>query len=231
MKSILIVEDELAIQEMLLLFLKQQGFQVLLASDYDSALLLLETQQLPDLILLDWMLPGGSGINLLKQIKAHKATESIPVIMLTARSEEDNKVIGLEAGAEDYMIKPFSLKELLARIKVVFRRNQNEQSALSTKTMNIEGICIDIDAHRVFINEESVQIGRMEYKLLVFLMTHMERVFSRSQLLDHVWGTDAYLDERTVDVVVGRLRKILEPTGHGKLLQTVRGEGYRFSCH
>ena len=228
MSTVLVVEDEFAIQEMLSIFLKSEGFEVVCAYDYSEAGAYLSLNQPVDLVLLDWMLPKGSGLQLLKELKSHSTTRAIPVIMLSARAELEDKLTGLNTGADDYLAKPFSLKELLARIHAVLRRS-NPEAEKPAQIVQIEGLFVDISAHRLRIQQKNIDIGRMEFKLLAFLMKHLERVYSRAQLLDCVWGQDNYVDERTVDVAVGRLRKILAPSGHDKMLQTVRGEGYRFS--
>ena len=228
MKTILTIEDEPHIQEMLTFFLEKEGFVVANAYDHRQAIDYLLSGQPVDLILLDWMLPNVSGLDLLKEIKQSSDLSAIPVIMLTARTELEDKVTGLDAGADDYLAKPFSLKELSSRIKAVLRRSK-EKGEGKKNVIEIDGLKIDTDAHRLYINGQTIEIARIEFKLLVFLTTHPEKVYSRNQLLDLVWGFDSYLDERTVDVSVGRLRKILEPSGHTKMLQPVRGAGYRFS--
>lgn len=224
-KRILVVEDELAIREMLCFALEQKGFDVVEAADYDDAVEML-TEPYPNLILLDWMLPGGSGIKFIKHLKSQQHSASIPVVMLTARGEEEDKVRGLEVGADDYMTKPFSPKELIARLNAVMRR-----SAPMTQDMVIDicGLQLDPVAHRVSVGDQVIDIGPTEFKLLHFFMTHPERVFSREQLLDNVWGMNVYVEDRTVDVHIRRLRKALTPSEHDKHVQTVRGAGYRFS--
>ena len=202
-RRILVVEDEAPIREMVCFVLEQNGFQPVEAEDYDSAVNQLN-EPWPDLILLDWMLPGGSGIQFIKHLKRESMTRDIPVVMLTARGEEEDRVRGLETGADDYITKPFSPKELVARIKAVMRR--------------ISPMAV----------EEVIEMPT-EFKLLHFFMTHPERVYSREQLLNHVWGTNVYVEDRTVDVHIRRLRKALEPGGHDRMVQTVRGTGYRFS--
>ncbi|MBV7317564.1 phosphate regulon transcriptional regulator PhoB [Shewanella sp. NIFS-20-20] len=222
---ILIVEDELAIREMLTFVLEQHGFQTSVAEDVDSALSMM-AEPYPDLILLDWMLPGGSGIQVAKKIKQDEFSRKIPIIMLTARGEEEDKVKGLEVGADDYMTKPFSPKELVARIKAVLRR------AAPTRLEDVivvHGLSLDPVSHRVSVGEQVLEMGPTEFRLLHFFMTHTERVYSREQLLDNVWGTNVYVEDRTVDVHIRRLRKALESNGHDSLIQTVRGAGYRFS--
>lgn len=222
---ILIVEDEAAIREMLTFVMEQHGFATSAAEDFESASALL-TEPYPDLILLDWMFPGGSGIQFAKTLKQDEFTRQIPIIMLTARGEEEDKVKGLEVGADDYITKPFSPKELVARIKAVLRR------AAPTRledTIEVQGLTLDPVSHRVTVGESVLDMGPTEFRLLHFFMTHPERVYSREQLLDNVWGTNVYVEDRTVDVHIRRLRKAVEPSGHDNLIQTVRGAGYRFS--
>jgi two-component system phosphate regulon response regulator PhoB len=222
---VLIVEDEAPIRDMLTLVLEQQGYQVSAAEDYDAALRLI-CEPYPDLILLDWMLPGGSGINLIKHLKRQEMTRSIPVVMLTARGEEEDKVKGLEVGADDYITKPFSPKEMLARLKAVIRR---VSPAALEDAIEVRGLKLDPVSHRVSADESPVDMGPTEFKMLHFFMTHQERVYNREQLLNYIWGTNVYVEDRTVDVHIRRLRKALEPSEHDKLVQTVRGAGYRFS--
>jgi two-component system phosphate regulon response regulator PhoB len=224
-KRILVVEDEAPIREMLCFMLEQKGYQAIEAEDYDTAISLL-AEPYPDLILLDWMLPGGTGINFIKHLKREEMTRNIPVVMLTARGEEEDKVKGLEVGADDYITKPFSPKELIARLKAVIRR----VSPTSTEeVIDVQGLRLDPSSHRVTVNEQALEMGPTEFKMLHFFMTHQERVYSREQLLNHIWGTNVYVEDRTVDVHIRRLRKALEATHHHKLIQTVRGAGYRFS--
>jgi len=222
---ILVVEDETAIREMLCFVLEQQGFDVVESHDFDSAKRCL-SEPYPDLILLDWMFPGGSGIGLAKEVKRDEFTKDIPIIMLTARGEEEDKVRGLEVGADDYMTKPFSPKELVARIKAVLRRVM--PTALE-EVVDVKGLKLDPVSHRVSLNDMPLSIGPTEFKLLHFFMTHLDRVYSREQLLDQVWGTNVYVEDRTVDVHIRRLRKAISGAGHDKFVQTVRGSGYRFS--
>lgn len=231
MKStILVVEDEPAIAELLSVNLGFAGHDVMLAADAESAASMIATK-LPDLILLDWMLPGASGVNLARQLRGEERTRDIPIIMLTAKTDEMDKVQGLESGADDYITKPFSPRELMARIKAVMRRRSPQ---LTNDTVAIGGLKIDPTTHRVWGNtkhgEMSLDLGPTEFRLLHFFMTHAERVHSRSQLLDQVWGDHVFVEERTVDVHIRRLRKALEPTGHDRLIDTVRGAGYRFSA-
>ncbi|HEX6612300.1 MAG TPA: phosphate regulon transcriptional regulator PhoB [Rhodanobacteraceae bacterium] len=185
-------------------------------------------EQMPDLILLDWMLPGTSGLELARRLRREEATRDIPIIMLTARGEETDRVNGLEAGVDDYVVKPFSTRELLARIRAVLRRTQGDDGS---GTIEVGSLRVDGPAHRVYAHGEPVQIGPTEYRLLHFFVTHPERVYSRAQLLDHVWGGSVYVEERTVDVHIRRLRQTLEPHGLDGMVQTVRGAGYRFSAN
>ncbi|WP_105903338.1 phosphate regulon transcriptional regulator PhoB [Vibrio gangliei] len=224
-RRILVVEDEAPIREMLCFVLEQKGYQTVEAEDYDTAINQL-CEPYPDLILLDWMLPGGSGINFIKHLKREELTRNIPVVMLTARGEEEDKVRGLEVGADDYITKPFSPKELVARLKAVIRRVS--PTALED-VIDVQGLKLDPVSHRVTANDAPLDMGPTEFKMLHFFMTHQERVYSREQLLNNVWGTNVYVEDRTVDVHIRRLRKALETAGHDKLVQTVRGAGYRFS--
>ena len=224
-RQILVVEDEAAIREMITFVLEQNGFNTIEACDIDQALTKVQ-EPYPDLILLDWMLPGGTGVSLAKKLKQNEYTRNIPVIMLTARSDEDDKVRGFEAGVDDFVTKPFSPKELIARIKAVIRR----ASPTSLKeSVEFQGLKLDPTAHRVAINGNSLDLGPTEFRLLHFFMTHTERVYSREQLLDNVWGTNIYVEDRTVDVHIRRLRKAISGAGHDDFIQTVRGAGYRFS--
>jgi len=224
-KNILIVEDEAAIREMVRFALGKSGFNFIEASDADEAQALM-ADQLPDLILLDWMLPGMSGIELARRLKRDDYTRGVPIIMLTARSEEDDRVGGLEAGADDYVTKPFSPRELVARIKAVLRRAQPEGEG---EVLSTEGLQLDTISHRVSVDGNTIDMGPTEFRLLRHFMSHTERVFSRGQLLDAVWGRNSFVEERTVDVHILRLRKVLGEYGRDNLIQTVRGAGYRFS--
>ncbi|UTV27187.1 phosphate regulon transcriptional regulator PhoB [Photobacterium atrarenae] len=224
-RRILVVEDEAPIREMLCFVLEQKGYEAIEAEDYDTALDKL-CEPYPELVVLDWMLPGGSGINLIKHLKRDEMTRQIPIVMLTARGEEEDKVRGLEAGADDYITKPFSPKELMARLKAVMRR---VSPTSLDDVIDVQGLKLDPVSHRVTSNEEQLDMGPTEFKMLHFFMTHQERVYSREQLLNNVWGTNVYVEDRTVDVHIRRLRKALENTGHDKMVQTVRGAGYRFS--
>ncbi|GJL83170.1 MAG: DNA-binding response regulator [marine bacterium B5-7] len=223
--KVLIVEDEHAIRQMVTLALSNSGFEVLEAGDAELARSLLLNEP-PDLILMDWMLPGASGIELTRSLKADKVTRDIPVIMLTARGDEDDKVRGLDSGAEDYISKPFSPREMIARIKAVLRRVAPHATE---EAVSAENLTLDPSSHRVCYNDAPIDMGPTEFRLLHFFMTHQDKVYSRSRLLDRVWGTNVYIEERTVDVHIRRLRKALEPFGADSLLQTVRGAGYRFS--
>jgi len=226
LKQILIVEDEAAIREMIALAVSRAGMTPVHAADVRAAQEAI-ANKVPDLILLDWMLPGVSGIDYARRLRRDDLTRSVPVIMLTARGEENDKVGGLDAGVDDYVVKPFSARELIARIKAVLRRAQGDGEDGSVE---IGGLRIDGPAHRVFANDQPVAIGPTEYRLLYFFMTHADRVYARGQLLDHVWGGNVYVEERTVDVHIRRLRKTLEPFAKENLVQTVRGAGYRFSA-
>ncbi|MES9901931.1 MAG: phosphate regulon transcriptional regulator PhoB [Sedimenticola sp.] len=222
---ILIVEDEPAIREMVNFALGQGGFETIEAEDAQAARRQLADRQ-PDLILMDWMLPGTSGIELTRELKQDERTRDIPVIMLTARGEEDDKVRGLECGAEDYVTKPFSPRELMARIKVILRR----LTPHATEETVVAGVLqLDPSSFRVSVAGQEVELGPTEFRLLHFFMTHRDKVYSRTRLLDQVWGINVYVEERTVDVHIRRLRKALEPFGVEGLVQTVRGAGYRFS--
>ena len=224
-KHILIVDDEPAIRDMVAFALRKAGMQTLHAGDARAAKAVIG-DQVPDLILLDWMLPGMSGLELARRLRHESRTAEVPIIMLTARGEEMDRVNGLEAGVDDYVVKPFSTRELIARIKAVLRRAQGDDG---TGSVELGGLRIDGPAHRVYVAGTQIEIGPTEYRLLHFFMTHPERVYSRAQLLDHVWGASVYVEERTVDVHIRRLRKTLEPFGLDAMVQTVRGAGYRFS--
>ena len=227
MPKVLIVEDEQAIRQLVNHTLTNAGFEVMQAADAEEARELIHKSP-PDLVLMDWMLPGASGIELTRALKTDKITRDIPVIILTARGEEDDKVRGLDSGAEDYISKPFSPKEMVARIRAVLRRvaPHSTEEAVSLGKLNL-----DPSSHRVSYNGATVNMGPTEFRLLHFFMTHQDKVYSRSRLLDRVWGTNVYIEERTVDVHIRRLRKALEPFGAERLLQTVRGAGYRFSAN
>ena len=225
-EQILIVDDEPAIREMVMMTLEMAGFESLQAADISEA-----HQQVvdhrPELILLDWMLPGDkSGVDFCRMLKNDEMLAEIPVIMLTAKSEEDSKVHGLDAGADDYMTKPFSTRELISRIKAVLRRS----SALSSdRPIEIGALSLNPKSQRVTANDQVIDLGPTEYRLLAFFMSHPERAYTRPQLLDQVWGGNVYIEDRTIDVNIRRLRKLLKPFGCHTFIQTVRGTGYRFS--
>ncbi|MFM9970863.1 MAG: phosphate regulon transcriptional regulator PhoB [Burkholderiales bacterium] len=221
--AILVVEDEPAIQELIAVNLEHAGHRVLRAANVPQAEDHVRTA-LPDLVLLDCMLPGSSGITYARQLRANERTRDVPIIMLTARAAEQDKILGLESGADDYVTKPFSPRELLARIKAVMRRRAPQ---LTEDVVEISNLKIDPVSHRVSGNGQNLELGPTEFRLLHWFMTHPERVYSRAQLLDEVWGDHVFVEERTVDVHIRRLRQALEPTGHDKLIDTVRGTGYR----
>lgn len=225
-KQILIVEDERPIREMIAFGLRRAGFEVREAEDCRAAKEQL-TDKRPDLMLVDWMLPDMSGLELTRQLKRDKETREVPVILLTARAEETDKVTGLEGGADDYVTKPFSPRELVARINAVLRRST---PGGGEERIEFDGLALDQASHRVMAGEVTVALGPTEYRMLEFFMTHPERVYSRDQLLDRVWGGNVYVEERTIDVHIRRLRKALEEYGYDSLIQTVRGAGYRFSA-
>jgi len=220
--SVLVVEDEPQIQELVAVNLEHFGHRVRRAATAEEAEAAIRAA-LPDVLVLDWMLPGESGIAFARRLRADARTRDLPILMLTARAMEQDKISGLEAGADDYLTKPFSPKELAARIKAVLRRRAPQ---LSGDMVEVEGLRLDPATHRVTAGGERVALSPAEFKLLHFLLTHPGRVYSRAQLLDHVWGDHVYIEERTVDVHIRRLRKALQPTGHHKLIDTVRGAGY-----
>ena len=224
-RQILVVEDERPIREMIAFGLRRAGFDVVEAEDTRAARARIADRR-PDLVLVDWMLPDMSGLELTRVLKKDKDTCELPIIMLTARAEEQDKVSGLEGGADDYVTKPFSPRELLARINAVLRRSG---PAGTDQLIAAGGLTLDAAGHRVTVGEATVPLGPTEYRLLSFFMTHPERVYTRSQLLDRVWGGNVYVEERTVDVHIRRLRKALEAFDCDKFIQTVRGAGYRFS--
>ncbi len=224
--TILVVEDEPAIQELISAALQHAGHRVMRAYSAEEAVPLVNGT-LPDVVLLDWMLPGTSGIEFARRLRSDERTRDLPVIMLTARGEEQDKVAGLDAGADDYLTKPFSPRELVARIKAVLRRRAPQ---MTEDCVEVEGLRIDPVTHRVTGSGQPLDLGPTEFRLLHFFMTHQERVFNRTMLLDQVWGDHVFVEERTVDVHIRRLRAVLETTGHERLIQTVRGSGYRFSA-
>jgi two-component system phosphate regulon response regulator PhoB len=225
-KQILVVEDERPIREMIAFGLRRAGFEVREAADARSGRAEV-ANKLPDLLLVDWMLPDTSGLEFTRALKRDRETRELPVIMLTARAEEGDKVAGLEGGADDYITKPFSPRELLARINAVLRR---ATSAEGSERIEIEGLVLDQSSQRVSAGDRTVALGPTEYRMLAFFMTHPERVYTREQLLDRVWGGNVYVEERTIDVHIRRLRKALEEFDYDRLIQTVRGSGYRFSA-
>jgi len=223
--SILVIEDEPAIQELIAFTCAAQGYEVRRADSVGAARDAID-RELPDLVLLDWMLPDRSGIELLRDLRAQDRTRVVPVIMLTAKGAEADRVVGLDTGADDYVVKPFSPRELVSRIRAVFRRRAPEHSG---ESMSYGPLLVDSGRHEIQVGGRSVKMGLAEFKLLRFLIGHPDRVFSRTQLLDNVWGDHVFIEERTVDVHVLRLRKALAPSGTQHLVQTVRGLGYRLS--
>jgi two-component system phosphate regulon response regulator PhoB len=224
-KQILVVEDERPIRDMIVFGLRRGGFEVREAADVAAARASIADQR-PDLVLIDWMLPEMSGLELTRSLKRDKETRDVPVIMLTARADEQDKIMGLDSGADDYVTKPFSPRELLARINAVLRRSG---PGGGEERIEAEGLVLDPAGHRVTVGDRTIPLGPTEYRLLAFFMTHAERVYSRAQLLDRVWGGNVYVEERTVDVHIRRLRKALEAFDYDRFIQTVRGAGYRFS--
>lgn len=224
-QKILVVDDELPIRDMLTMALETAGYSIIQAESAQEAHAIIIDQK-PDLVLLDWMMPGTSGLELLRRLKKNELTEKIPVVMLTAKTQEDETIIGLETGADDYIIKPFSPRELVSRVKAVLRRSEREDAI---GPVELEGLYFDPIGHRVSIDNKIINLGPTEYRLLEFFLTHQERVYTRDQILNYVWGGNVYIDERTVDVHIRRLRKAISKNGHDKYVQTVRGSGYRFS--
>jgi two-component system, OmpR family, phosphate regulon response regulator PhoB len=225
MATILVVEDEPDIQELIAYNVEKAGHVAQRAGSAEQALEMIR-EALPHLVLIDWMLPGMSGIDLAKTLRGNRRTEGIPLIMVTARGAEQDKLAGLETGADDYMTKPFSPAELNARIKAVLRRRAPQ---VTDDSVEVEGLKLDPASHRVVADGKLLDVGPTEFRLLHFFMTHPDRVYSRTQLLDNVWGDHVFVEERTVDVHIRRLRKALEPTNHQRFIQTVRSAGYRFS--
>ena len=226
-KHILLVEDEAAIREMVELALSRAGFETRAVPDAAQAERAIE-QERPDLILLDWMLPGVSGLDFARKLRRGESTRDIPVIMLTAKGEEGDRLSGFDAGADDYIVKPFSVKELTARIRAVLKRTT---PAGDDDPIEIGGLRLDPVSHRITAWGEAVRTGPTEFRMLHFFMSHPERVFTRGQLLDRIWGRNVYIEERTIDVHIRRLRKALAEHGCDRLVQTVHGTGYRFSRH
>ena len=225
---ILIVEDETPIREMLGYALMKEGFVCAEAADTEQARAQIEAHR-PDLVLLDWMLPGLSGIDYARRLRSDPATRDIPIIMLTAKGEEADKIRALDTGADDYITKPFSTRELLARIRAVLRRYVINSAEGQQGIIEVNGLVLDTDTYRVTARGANIEISPTEFKLLYFFSTHPERVYTRAQLLDHVWGQNVYVEERTVDVHIRRLRRTLEPFDFDRFIQTVRSVGYRFS--
>lgn len=223
--NILVVEDEDAIRGMLSMVLEQAGFKAVAAADAEDAQKVLNDLS-PDLILLDWMLPGISGVEWARRLKKEPIYRDLPIILLTARGEEEDKVRGLEIGADDYITKPFSPKELVARIRAVLRRSGKIQGLAQ---IVLGDLILDTEQHRLSIGDKQLEVSPTEFRLMQFFMTHPDKVYSRTQLLDQVWGRSVYIEERTIDVHIRRLRKILGEYGREELVQTVRGFGYRFS--
>jgi two-component system phosphate regulon response regulator PhoB len=223
---ILVVEDEQPIRDLIAFGLRRAGCDVALAEHSQEALESIGDRR-PDLVLVDWMLPDMSGLELVRTLRRDANTRDIPIVMLTARGEEADKVAGLESGADDYVTKPFSARELIARIQAVLRRSA---PVGESERVEVEGLALDQAGHRVAAGGKPIALGPTEYRLLAFLMTHPDRVYTRSQLLDRVWGGNVYVEERTVDVHIRRLRKSLEESGYDRFVQTVRGAGYRFSA-
>jgi two-component system phosphate regulon response regulator PhoB len=226
-RTVLIVDDEFAIRDMLRMALEIAEFRCIEAENIQQAFTLVVDER-PDIILLDWMLPGGSGLELLRRMKRDESTREIPIIMITAKTAEDNVIQGLDAGADDYIVKPFAPRELIARVKALLRRSGGTREEAR---IEVEGLVLDGESRRIFIGDQPVDMGPTEFNLLHFFMSHPERAYTRSQLLDQVWGANVYVEERTVDVHIRRLRKALQ-TGdadYSNLIQTVRGTGYRFS--
>jgi two-component system phosphate regulon response regulator PhoB len=222
--AILVVEDEPITQRLIAANLERAGHRVMRAGSVPEAMASIR-EVVPDLVLLDWILPNATGVSFARQLRTDQRTRDIPIIMLTGRSQETDKITGLEAGADDYITKPFSTRELLARIKAVIRRRA---PLLSDDVVEVEGLRLDPAAHRITAAGAKIELGATEFRLLHFFMTHPDRVYSRSQLLDEVWGDHVFVEERTVDVHIRRLRQSLNPSGHEGLLETVRGTGYRF---
>ena len=222
---LLIVDDEPAIRDMLVFTLENAGYKTAVAASAASADRAI-AEKLPDLMLLDWMMPGENGKQFSQRLRGQPATRDLPIIMLTARSADHDLVAGLDAGADDYISKPFSNAELLSRIKALLRRTSTQPTS---ENFVVGELRLDPLSHRVTVADNDLTMGPTEYNLLQFFLSHRERVYSRSELIDHVWGQNTYIEERTVDVHIRRLREVLSPHGYDKLVQTVRGAGYRFS--
>ena len=225
-QTILVIEDEAAIRDMLKFTLSASGYLVREAPDAEAGWKI-ALEDKPDLILLDWMLPGMSGVAFAQKVRQNSQTQSLPIIMLTARGEEEDQVKGFDSGADDYVVKPFSPRALVARVQALLRRQLSDQPL--TDLIESARMKLDLISHRFFVDQQEVPLGPSEFKLIHFFMTRPNRVFSRSQLLDEVWGTNVVVEDRTVDVHIRRLRKILEPLEVADYIQTIRGSGYRFS--
>ncbi|MGM0542081.1 MAG: phosphate regulon transcriptional regulator PhoB [Pseudomonadota bacterium] len=225
-QTILIIEDEAAIRDMLKFTLSASGYLVREAPDAEAGWKI-TLEEKPDLILLDWMLPGMSGVDFAQKVRQNSQTHSLPMIMLTARGEEEDQVKGFDSGADDYVVKPFSPRALVARVQALLRRQLSDKPI--TDRIESGKMQLDLSSHRFFIDQKEVSLGPSEFRLIHFFMTHPNRVFSRSQLLDEVWGTNVVVEDRTVDVHIRRLRKLLEPLEVADYIQTIRGSGYRFS--
>ena len=225
--TILVIDDERAIRDMVVMALEKEGFKCVEASDAHKAESAI-AESSPDLLLLDWMMPGLNGVDFTRKLRRSDETRNLPIIMLTAKTEEEDLIRGLESGADDYITKPFSPRALIARIHALLRRTGDESA--SDEQIEMDGLNLDSVAHRVQHEDKDIEMGPTEFRLLQFFMLHPDRVYSRAQVLDHVWGDHVYVEERTVDVHIRRLRKVLAPSGHDKLIQTVRGAGYRLSC-
>jgi len=223
---VLIVDDEHAIRDMIVMALEKEGFNCIEASDAHKADAIIK-QNVPDILLLDWMMPGLSGVDYIRKLRRSESTQTLPIIMLTAKTEEEDLIKGLENGADDYITKPFSPRALVARIHALLRRSNSDE--INHEKLDINGLSLDSSSHRIRCNNNEIEMGPTEFRLLHFFMSHPEKVYSRSQVLDQVWGDNVYIEERTVDVHIRRLRKALTPSGHEKLIQTVRGSGYRLS--
>lgn len=224
-KHILIVEDEAAIREMIGFAMRRSGYELTEAANGQQAQLRV-AEKVPDVILMDWMLPDVSGVELVRRLKREELTRDVPIIMLTARGGEDDKVYGLDSGADDYVTKPFSPKELLARIRAVLRRHEGDREDEVVRARDLE---LNVGSQRISVSGHEISMGPTEFRLLKFFMMHPDRVYSRAQLLDYVWGRNTYVEDRTVDVHILRLRKLLKPYRCDSMIQTVRGSGYRFS--
>ncbi len=223
--KILIVDDEPAIRQMLIFALSSEGYDYVEAASADQAQKQIKNSN-PDLILLDWMMPGLSGVDLARRLKRDPDSKDLPIIMLTARGEDHDKIKALDTGVDDYVTKPFSTQELLARIRAVLRRSGREETV---ESIEVDSLKLDMETHRVTIDQKPIELSPTEFRLLHFFISHPERVYSRTQILDNVWGSNVYIEERTVDVHIRRLRKLLAEHNFDDYIQTVRSVGYRFS--